>query len=154
MNTEAGKAFGWDDEVAEVENEFVVFPEGDYDFKVVDFERAYFDGSKKMPPCNMAKLKYEVTGKDGKTGTVNQNLFLHSKTQWQMTNFACAIGHAKRGDGTFTIRWNEVIGATGRFHLVIHKYKTRNGDDLESNNIQKFYDKEETTTKAYTKGAF
>lgn len=148
--SDENKAFNWDDDFEETSSEFVVFPKGDYNFKIVDFERAYFEGSDKIPACNEAKIKYEVIAPDGKTGTVQQNLFLHSKSQWQLTNFACAIGHARRGDGTFKVRWNEIIGATGRFQLAPREYK-----DKMYNNIVKFYDKnDQAAAPAYTQGAF
>lgn len=149
------RAFSWDDEYTEAE-EFTTLPEGDYPFKIVNFERAYFEGSDKMPACPEAKITYQVTTPDGATATVQQNLFLHSKFAWQMTNFACAIGHCKRGDGKFKVRWNEVIGATGRFRLSIRKY-----NDKEYNQVKKFYDKEVTSAPdagqasgSYTMGAF
>ena len=41
--------FGWDDEINNESSDFVLLPEGDYDFTVDKFERARFDGSEKMP---------------------------------------------------------------------------------------------------------
>ena len=144
------RAFSWDDTYQETESEFTLLPPGDYDFTIVDFERGYFDGSEKMPACPEANLKYKVVAADGKEATIKQKLFLHSKSQWQLTNFACAIGYAKRGDGKFSIRWNELIGATGRFQLGIHKYK-----DNEYNQVKKFYDKEPAAGGVtYQQGAF
>ena len=50
------RAFSWDDEFTEVEDSFQIVPPGDYDFTIVDFERAHFDGSDKMPPCPIARI--------------------------------------------------------------------------------------------------
>lgn len=89
------RAFSWDEEIEAVENEFVDIPAGDYDFKITNFERGYFEGSEKMPACNEAKITYEVNV-NGQKGRIKQNLFLHSKSQWQLTGFARAIGHMKK----------------------------------------------------------
>ena len=125
------RAFSWDEEIEAVENEFVDIPAGDYDFKITNFERGYFEGSE-----------------NGQKGRIKQNLFLHSKSQWQLTGFARAIGHMKKGDDKFTIRWNEVLGATGRFKIKLREY---NGKTYP--NVDRFYDKEESG-KEWTQGAF
>lgn len=156
------RAFNWDDEYTEVEDSFQIVPPGDYDFTIVDFERAQFDGSDKMPPCKMAKITYEVKTPDGKTGRIRQNLFLHTKSLWMLTNFACAVGMMTRGDGTFHIKWNQLVGATGRMQVSIRSYK---GKDY--NEVKKFYDKtpqaqpvpqhvqgSEAQRPTYTQGAF
>lgn len=146
------KVFSWDDEFTEVEDSYQVVPAGDYDFTIVDFERARFEGSDKMPACPQAKITYEVTAADGTKGRVRQNLFLHSKSQWQLTNFACAIGQMKRGDGHFRIAWNQLIGATGRMQVSVREYNGKNYND-----VKKFYDKEQEPVqkeKTWSKGAF
>ena len=144
------KVFSWDDEFTEVEDSYQVVPAGDYDFTIVDFDRARFEGSDKMPACPQAKITYEVTAPDGTKGRIRQNLFLHSKSQWQLTNFACAIGQMKRGDGHFRIAWNQLIGATGRMQVSIREYNGKNYND-----VKKFYDKEPAQKeKTWSKGAF
>lgn len=145
------RAFSWDDSFEETTNEFQLVPEGDYDFTIVDFERAHFDGSEKMPPCNMAKVTYEVQAPDGTKGRIRQNLFLHTKSQWLLTNFACAIGMMKRGDGEFKIAWSQLVGSTGRMKISVRKY-----NDKEYNDVKRFYDKEEPAQPktTYRQGAF
>lgn len=147
------RAFNWDDTFTETEDTFEVVPEGDYDFTIVDFERAHFDGSEKMPPCNMAKVTYEVQAPDGGKARIRQNLFLHTKSQWLLTNFACAIGMMHRGDGQFKINWSQVVGSTGRMRVSVRKYNNR-----DYNDVKKFYDKdkqEPAQPKAtYRQGAF
>ena len=44
----------WDDEI-ERESDFVLLPEGDYDFTVTGFERARHEGSEKLPPWKQVK---------------------------------------------------------------------------------------------------
>lgn len=150
------RAFSWDDEYTEVEDSFQIVPPGDYDFTIVDFERARFEGSDKMPACPMAKITYEVQTADGTKGRIRQNLFLHSKSQWQLTNFACAIGMMERGDGHFKIAWNQLIGATGRMQVSVRKYNNK-----DYNDVKRFYDKgtpnpiaQTEQRPSYTQGAF
>ena len=38
-----GRAFGWDDEFTNEQQEFVLLPEGDYAFEVTGMERARFE---------------------------------------------------------------------------------------------------------------
>ena len=41
--------YDWDSEINNESSEFVLLPEGDYDFTVEKFERGTFDGSDKLP---------------------------------------------------------------------------------------------------------
>lgn len=88
------KEFGWDDEIEKDSDEWVLLPEGDYDFTVTAFERGRHQGSDKLPPCNKAILTLKVEGKEG-TATITHNLFLHSKTEGMLSAFFCAIGQKK-----------------------------------------------------------
>ena len=45
-------AMDWDDALENDGQEFIILPEGDYNFIVTDFERGRFPGSAKMPACN------------------------------------------------------------------------------------------------------
>ena len=63
MNIEEIRTFDWDDEI-EVDDSFELLPDGDYTFTVVNVERGRFDGSEKMPACNMATVSFKVQGKD------------------------------------------------------------------------------------------
>ena len=58
------REFGWDDEIEKDSPDYITLPEGDYDFEVVDFERARHEGSEKLPPCNKAIVHIKVEGKD------------------------------------------------------------------------------------------
>jgi hypothetical protein len=50
-----GREYSWDDQI-EKDSEFILLPEGDYDFEVMSFERGRHAGSDKLPPCNKAIL--------------------------------------------------------------------------------------------------
>lgn len=61
MSNESEREYGWDDEIQNDGPEYVVLPDGDYNFKVTGFERGRYEGGEKIPACNMAiiTLEYE-----------------------------------------------------------------------------------------------
>lgn len=144
------REFNWDDIIENDGGEYVILPEGDYDFKVLSFERERHQGSAKLPPCNKAVLNIEVTSPQGKT-TIRHNLFLHSKCEGLLCAFFSSIGQRKRGE-KLQMNWNSVTGATGKCKVKIHTWTKDDGSQGQSNEISKFYEKEEKPT--FTPGAF
>ena len=53
---------GWNDVIENDSPEFVILPDGDYNFEVVDFERGRHNGSEKLPPCNKAIVHIRIEG--------------------------------------------------------------------------------------------
>lgn len=139
---ERNVAFGWDDEIAEDgKGGFTVLPEGDYEFEVVTREKSWYDGGVKIPACNMAKLELKFTGAEGST-TITQNLFLHSKMEWQLSAFFGAIGLKKKGE-PLKMDWNKVVGAKGWAHLYVDNYVKKDGTEGQSNKVKYFIYKED-----------
>lgn len=134
-----GYELDWDAEIANEGSDFIVAENGDYDFVVTGFERARFEGSQKMPPCNQAKLtiKLDIPGVSGEC-IVKHNLFLHSKTEWKLCEFFTAIGQRKKGERV-NMNWNAVTGARGRCKVSKRSFKNKDGKELWTNDIDKFY---------------
>ena len=129
---------GWDEEI-EKDNDFILLPEGDYDFVVETFERARHPGSDKLPPCPKAIIHLKIKGKDMHTGregevTIKHNLFLYSKMETMLSAFFVGIGQKKKNE-KMKMNWNMVPGSTGRAKVEIREY---NGSKF--NQIKKFYD--------------
>lgn len=141
MSNFEGRELGWNDQIEKDGPEFITLPEGDYDFEVVNFERARHPGSDKLPPCNKAIVHIRIEGPDG-VSTIKHNLFLHSITEGMLCAFFTAIGQRKKGERV-TMDWNKVIGAKGRAKVGIHKWTTDDGKELTNNEIKKFYEPEE-----------
>ena len=63
---EEQKVIDWDDQITDdgeySGEESVVLPEGNYPFEVIKVEKAWYDGSSKIPACNMAKVFLRVDG--------------------------------------------------------------------------------------------
>ena len=153
------REFGWEDAI-ENDGDFVIVPEGDYNFRVLKFERARHAGSEKLPPCNKAILTIEVSNGNFKT-VVTHNLFLHSKCEGMLCSFFTAIGQRKHGE-KLVPKWNEIVGSTGTCKVIKENWTGNNGQSMESNRINKFYPKDSGSVSApvpvsgvsYTPGSF
>ena len=132
------RELGWDDEIENDSPEFVILPEGDYEFVVTKFERGRHNGSEKLPPCNKAILTLQIVGKEG-VALITHNLFLHSKCEGMLCAFFTAIGQRKHGE-KLKMNWNNVIGSSGRLKLGIRTWKGTDGEEKTSNDVKKFYE--------------
>lgn len=145
------RELGWEDQINK-DQEFVLFPAGEYDFKVVGFERARHAGSANLPACNKAIISIEIQGLfDGqvKTLKLKHNLFLHTKTEGMLSAFFSSIGLKKKGE-PLQMNWNSVTGSTGKCSLGIKVY-----NDNEYNEIKKFHPKEAVVApNQFTPGNF
>lgn len=136
-----GRELGWEDQIEKDSPEFVILPEGDYDFEVVNFERARHGGSDKLPPCNKAIIHIRIEGPEG-VSTIKHNLFLHSITEGMLCAFFTAIGQRKKGERV-TMNWSKVIGAKGRAKVGVREWTNDEGRKMSVNEIKRFYEPEE-----------
>lgn len=131
------RELGWDDEIVK-DSDFVLIPEGDYNFTVTAFERGRHEGSDKLPPCNKAIVTLRVALPDGTTQDIKHNLFLHTKCEGLLSAFFTCIGQKRKGE-PLRMNWNTVIGARGRCKISVRTWKNKDGEDMQSNDIKKFY---------------
>lgn len=131
-----GYELGWDSPIEKDSPDFVILPEGDYDFEVVEFERGRHAGSEKLPPCNKAIVHIKIEGQEG-VSIIRHNLFLHSITEGLLCDFFAGIGQRKKGEKA-TMNWNAVVGSKGRA-----KVGTKQWDGKTYNEIKKFYEPKE-----------
>lgn len=135
------RELGWDDVIENDSPEFVILPEGDYDFEVTKFERGRHNGSEKLPPCNKAIITIKIEGKEG-VSLITHNLFLHSKCEGMLCAFFTGIGQRKHGE-KLKMNWNNVIGSKGKCKVGIHKWTSNEGREYVNNEIKKFYEPNE-----------
>ncbi len=135
------KELQWDDTITKDASDFVLLPEGDYNFTVESFERGRHGGSEKLPPCNKAVLTLRIEAAEG-TARITHNLFLHSKTEGMLSAFFSCIGQKKKGE-PLKMNWGMVPGSSGRCKIGIHSYQNKDGEDRKSNDVKRFYPKEE-----------
>ena len=129
--------YGWEDEISDEGKEFVLLPEGDYDFTVTKIERARHAGSEKIPPCNMAKVTVTVWGPEDKID-ITENLFLCNKMEWKLAQFFLSLGLKKHGE-PLKMNWAAAQGKTGKCRVYVDTYKKKDGGEGQSNKIKKFY---------------
>lgn len=147
-----GYEIGWDDQIEKESPEFVILPEGDYDFEVIDFERGRHGGSDKLPPCNKATVHIKIEGPEG-ISIIRHNLFLHSITEGMLTAFFTGIGQRRKGEKV-KMNWSAVIGSTGIAKVGIKKWTNDSGVEMTFNEIKKFYETETVPSKGFEAGRF
>lgn len=136
-NQQMERAFDWDDEIEKSGGDFVLLPEGEYNFTVEKFERGRYNGSANLPACNMAILTLKIDGGQHGTATVIDRLYLHSKTEGFLSNFFEAIGQKQEGQRV-KMNWNAVHGAKGRCKLEINNYTNNEGQDRQNNQVKTY----------------
>ena len=130
----------WDAYI-EKESEFVLLPEGDYDFYVSSFEKGWFDGSAKIEACNKAILELTITAPGLGSAIVKEQLLLSDKTEWKLCEFFRCIGQKQHGTGV-KMNWGKVPNAKGRAHIVINEYTGTDGNTYKNNKVAKYLDPE------------
>ena len=142
------RALDWDDTIEYDGDEYITLIPGDYDFVVEGLERAYFEGSARMPACKQVNLRIRIDSPQGPT-YIKHQLFLHTRTAWTISAFFASIGQIKKGQRA-SMDWQKVPGSTGRCKVTNEEY---NGNTY--NKIRKFYPKEEVVPQSsYTPGNF
>ena len=118
-NGNQSRELSWDD-VINKDSEFILLPDGEYEFKITDLEKSRYDGGDKLPPCPMAIVTCEIETPDG-TAHIKNRLFLSTQTEGILTAFFASIGLKKKGE-PLRMQWNKVVGATGRCKVTQREY--------------------------------
>lgn len=132
-------ALDWDDVIEDDGQEFIILPEGDYEFEVVGFERADFKGSSKMSPGNKVILSLQVTTDKG-IANVRTDLIMNRVMEWRISAFFRSIGLKKHGE-KLKMDWSRVLQAKGRARFKPRTYMD-NGTERQVNDLVRFYDPE------------
>ncbi len=127
----------WDD-VIQNESQFVLLPEGIYDFTVTKFEREWFDGSAKIEPCPKAALELTITAPQG-SAVVKESLLLSAQVEWKLCSFFKSIGQKKSGVA-FKMDWTKVLGAKGKAEIEINEYVGNDGSQKKNNRVKSYID--------------
>ena len=64
-NYAVDRELNWDDAIENDGPEFILLPEGDYDFVVDHFDRERHNGSEKLPPCWKAVVYLKIETPQG-----------------------------------------------------------------------------------------
>ena len=131
----------WNDTIENDGQEFVILEEGDYNFTVTGFERGRFPGGPKVPACNKAALTLQVKTDEG-IAVIRTDLLLYRSLEWRISAFFRCIGQKKHGE-RLVMDWNRVVGSQGRAHFKPRTYTDRDGNERQTNDIDRFYDWDE-----------
>jgi len=128
----------WNDSIENDGQEFVLLPEGDYNFVITNFERGRFPGGPKIPACNKAAITAQITTDEG-ICIVKFDLLLYRSVEWRISSFFRCIGQKKSGE-KLVMNWNTVIGSKGRAHIKQRTYTNSYGEEKTVNDMDKFID--------------
>jgi hypothetical protein len=145
MNDNKELLMDWNDSI-ETDGQYVLLPEGDYNFTVTHLERGRFAGSTKLPACNKATIHVQVETKEG-VASVRFDLILYRTLEWRISAFFRCIGQKKQGE-KLTMDWTKVIGSKGRAHFKQRTYTNQNGEEKSINDIERFIDYNEESFKS------
>lgn len=132
------EAYGWDQRIDDPNEggEYTLLIPGNYPFRVTSVEKAWHNGSERLPQCHKAVINIEIDG--GWQGAVQMktNVFLHRKMDGLNCQFFLSIGHRKHGD-PLVMRWNMVPGSTGVVEIAHRKGKPKDGQEPRTFNDAK-----------------
>ena len=151
------RELSWNDQIT-TDAEFVLLPAGLYYFTVDSFERARHTPNPqnpgKLPPCNKAIVKINISANEGDT-TLRHNLFLHTSTEGMLSAFFGAIGQKKKGE-PLQMNWNLVPGAVGVCKVGIKTYNDNQYNEVkgmiyeEDVNLNEVLNKNPKSTQSFT----
>lgn len=131
---QAEREFGWDDTIQQDSADFVLLPEGLYNFVVKGFERGRHmpnpQNPGKLPACNKATVSIEIEAAEGST-VLKHNLFLHSSTEGMLSAFFGAIGQKKKGE-PLKMNWQTIVGARGVCKVGIRTYNGNQYNEVKA----------------------
>ena len=124
-------ALDWDSVIsADKEHEFILLPEGEYDFRVVGFERQHYNGGGKMKPCPMAKVSLKIETAKG-AAVVFDRIYLMAGLEWKILAFFGALGMRKHGEDNFKTDWDAIMGKTGRAKVGTRQYNGKDYNEIK-----------------------
>lgn len=129
--------YDWDEEVQTSDSGFYVFPEGDYDFKVVDFERGRVKSGKNAG-ANQAIYTLRISDTSGNSSEERYFIPLVDSLRWKATKFFKSVGAiaADQPSGeTVRFPWGEVVGMSGRCHVKPRDWTGDDGTERQSNEV-------------------
>lgn len=128
------REFGWDDTIQQDTPDFILLPEGLYNFVVKGFERGRHmpnpQNPGKLPACNKATVSIGVTTAEGEA-LLKHNLFLHSSTEGMLSAFFGAIGQKKKGE-PLKMNWQTIIGSRGVCKVGIRTYNGNQYNEVKA----------------------
>lgn len=128
----------WNEEISEEGGSFEPLPAGNYEFTVAKVERARSKGQGKLPPCNMAKVTFNVFGADNEKREIIVNFVLHSSLEWKLSQLFLSVAMKRHGE-PLKMNWSAIVGKSGKCEVIIRPYQKKDGSTAQTNDIKYFY---------------
>lgn len=139
MAQNSGYALDWDSTISADEQQFVVLPEGDYNFMVDHIDRSYVgDSSEHYAGAKMAivYLNIEVPGQE--PVQLKENFILHSNFAWKIGSLLVSVGIKKKGEEIGGNYWQRLPGTRGRCKII--QTAGKRNPETKFNNVARFYE--------------
>ena len=135
------KSLDWNATIEDDGGEFVLFPEGEYTFKVTKLDKDYQNPTPKIPNgCNKAVLTLQlVDSTTGQTTAFKENLLLVNTMEWKLSAFFRSIGLKKHGE-KLVMDWSKVVGSCGKCKVGVREWVNDQGQTKKANQVEKFLD--------------
>lgn len=137
-------------------NNYILLPEGDYDFTIVDLKASrHIDRGNKVGNCKQINPVFRIIDPETKTPVdiSNYNLYIwNSKGCISIiTQYLASIWVIPKGkDVVMDWRRDKHIGQTGKLRIKHEKYTGQDGTERISMKIAKLYRKEATASGSNT----
>lgn len=142
------KVFDWDSTISNDGNEmeFVLLPDGEYEFTVSKLDKMFYTGnSTKVPEnCPMAELTLSFVANGG-VSVVKERILLYDAMEWKLSSFFRCIGQKEHGK-SLKMDWGKVVGSKGRAKLTSREWTGNDGVTRKSNCIKSFVDSSAPST--------
>lgn len=135
-------AYNWNSEIENDGGDFKLLEPGIYPFTVKALEKAYFNGSKSIPPCPKANVTLRV-GVGSEASDVTDGLLLDDSLEWKLCQFFKAIGDRAHGQ-RISMNWDAVVGKSGRVEIGHREYE-KDGQTKTANQVIRYIDPSDPT---------
>ena len=115
----------WDSQIENVAKQ-IMLEDGTYQFEVTELERSRYEGSERIPSCNMAVITLKITTSEGEA-FLKDRLLLTSALKWKLASFFRSISPEPLGE-TFIMHWDKVVGSKGKLDLKSEEYTGKDGN--------------------------
>lgn len=129
-----GEALGWGDSIRNEGGGSAHVDPGVYGFEVQGVDRGQFNGSERMRPCPIAKVRAKLTDGPGAGAVLTANIYLNSRQIWKIGQFFRCIGmwpaNPTGDDSLRPMDWTGAVGRTGRCEVRDRSYNGKTYSDL------------------------
>ena len=132
------RGFDWNAAIEDDSEGIKLLETGDYNAVITWFERGRYNGSEKIPACNMAVLTLRVQG-PVEPCELTTRLYVCKKMEWKLSEFFRGIGRKKHGE-RLVMNWDGLVGLPVHVRVVKKEFTAKDGEKRWCNEVIKFYD--------------